>query len=562
MTFRGWLRPANRSSLATTGLLALVVLSRALGAQTLHGTVRDSLAHRPIPGAVVALLDSSGATLSRSLTNEQGQFRVSLTATAARLRVIRIGFRPNELPVRRAGVVPDHVDILLAALQTFLTPVIVTDGSRCARRSDRALAYGMWEQARAGLLATIVARDTKAAGKLRFTYTQTMKGATDQIVRNVVRADSSGGAGASFSAVRSARDFVRLGFTADSLGLREFFGPDAEALLDDAFLSAYCLNIAKADPARGGQVGLAFAPAAVRRDTVDITGTVWLDTVRHALRDIEFRYLGLERPAERLAPGGIVSFREMPNGIVLIDRWHLRLFGATEDTTVSNGRDVVRQWPFISLTGGELARTVWSDGTEWKAPLGTLHGHATWSTGKPAGGIVVVLEETDYRTVTDSTGAFTIVNLVPGPYPVVIDDPRLAPLAVQIPTRLRFVATRDATSAVTLTVPTAEEYVIERCRSDRRWIPGTSSFVVGRVFDAAGIPAARASVELSLKQGGGTWQDAASFSTGTDGFFESCSNRFTPGATVRATAQLRNGRTVEVTHRISANLTVIKMRLD
>ena len=562
MVFRCWRVKTFKSSLTGASFLALVVLSRVLNGQTLGGTVRDSLAHRTISGAVVALLDSSGATLSRTLTNEQGQFSVALAAAATRVRVIRIGFRPSESPIRHSGGVADHVDILLAPLQTFLTPVVVTDGSRCARRSDRALAYGMWEQARAGLLATIVARDTKAAEKLRFVYTQTMKGETDQIVRNVVHADSSGGAGASFSAVRSARDFVRLGFAADSLGLREFFGPDAEALLDDAFLSAYCLNITKADPARGGQVGLAFAPAAVRRDTVDIAGTVWLDTVRHALRDIEFRYVGLEKPAERLAPGGIVSFQEMPNGVVLIDRWQLRLFGATEDTTVSNGRDVVRQWPFISVTGGELARTVWSDGTAWRAPLGTLHGRATWSTGKPAAGVAIALEETDYRAVTDSNGAFTIVNLVPGPYPVVINDPRLEPLAVQIPTQLRFVAKRDATSAVTFTVPTAEEYVIDRCKKDRRWIAGTSSFVIGRVFDSDGIPASRASVELSVKGGAGNSSDAGYFVTGSDGFFESCSNRFTQGSTVMVVAHLRGGGTVEATQSVSAKLTIIKLQLN
>ena len=120
MVSRCWRVKTFKSSLTGASFLALVVLSRVLNGQTLGGTVRDSLAHRTIPGAVVALLDSSGVTLSRTLTNEQGQFSVALAAAATRVRVIRIGFRPSESPIRHSGGVADHVDILLAPLQTFL----------------------------------------------------------------------------------------------------------------------------------------------------------------------------------------------------------------------------------------------------------------------------------------------------------------------------------------------------------------------------------------------------------------------------------------------------------
>ncbi|MEP6495676.1 MAG: carboxypeptidase-like regulatory domain-containing protein, partial [bacterium] len=56
--------------------VALVVTATTARGQGLRGTVRDSTGGQPIPGAVIVLLDSAGATLGRNITDEHGQFRL------------------------------------------------------------------------------------------------------------------------------------------------------------------------------------------------------------------------------------------------------------------------------------------------------------------------------------------------------------------------------------------------------------------------------------------------------------------------------------------------------
>src|ERR1035438_5019645 len=45
----------------------------------------------------------------------------------------------------------------------MLAAVRIQEKSGCPRRSDDAATFGLWEQARAGLLATVVAREAPAA---------------------------------------------------------------------------------------------------------------------------------------------------------------------------------------------------------------------------------------------------------------------------------------------------------------------------------------------------------------------------------------------------------------
>ena len=78
----------------------LLTLGQSLLAQELRGTVRDSASNQPIPGAVLVLLDASGTPLGRNITNERGRVSESRSRRAStRIRVVRIGFRPREVPL-------------------------------------------------------------------------------------------------------------------------------------------------------------------------------------------------------------------------------------------------------------------------------------------------------------------------------------------------------------------------------------------------------------------------------------------------------------------------------
>jgi hypothetical protein len=69
--------------------LLVAALAVSLSAQSVHGAVRDSASHQPIPGAVVTLLDSSGTMLTRNITDEAGAYRLALAGPVSGARLAR-----------------------------------------------------------------------------------------------------------------------------------------------------------------------------------------------------------------------------------------------------------------------------------------------------------------------------------------------------------------------------------------------------------------------------------------------------------------------------------------
>jgi Carboxypeptidase regulatory-like domain len=511
--------------------LAVSTLAVSARAQVLAGAVHDSVDGRPVRGAVLTLLDSSGAMLARSLTNERGEYRVLLPGASRRARVVRIGFAPRELPLPVHGGGDVRLDIRMLSLPNMLQQVRIIANSHCPVRKDGAAATGLWEQARAGLLATVVAREERPSSMRRLTFDRKMDGHSDRITSMTVRGDSSVDT-ASFVAARSAQDFIRLGFASDPTRYATFFGPDANVLLSESFEAAYCFRIADANRTRPKQVGLRFLPAEHRDGRTDIDGTIWVDTAARELRDVEFLYLGVPARDESFLPGGHIFFHAMPSGAVLIDRWVLRLVNVARDTeyqATSAGNpgfyEYVRDRLFAEEIGGELARAAWPDGFVWKAPLGALRVHAVTATGAPAAGSVIALAGTPYVGTVDSSGTAEIKELLPGPYTAQVVDPRVAALGIALPTPLKFTAFRDSTNSAALRVPTLEEFVSNRCIAAHQWTPAESVFVIGRVVKRDGSGAPNVNVRFASGTSNGIPAERPEFFvTATDGLFQSCRN--------------------------------------
>ena len=146
------------AALVLAGVLPLC----ALRAQRLTGAVRDSGSAAPLAGAVVVLLDATGGTLTRTLSDANGRYAMMRMASAARLRVIRIGFQPRVVPLPQAGDASITVNVAMTRIPPMLAPVEVTSKALCSEGPDRRRAAAFWEQARAGLLAAVVARDATA----------------------------------------------------------------------------------------------------------------------------------------------------------------------------------------------------------------------------------------------------------------------------------------------------------------------------------------------------------------------------------------------------------------
>lgn len=535
--------------LAACALLPLA-LGRAAIAQEIRGTVRDSATHAPVPGAVVTLLDAADAVLGRNLTNQRGEYRIAATTGASRLRVVRLGFRPRVLSLTVPSSGDVSVDITITAIPVTLESVRTLAGPSCPRRSDASAALALLEQARSGLLTTIVSRAVQPTRMKRLLFDRRM-GDGDSITHQRVRIDSAVTA-SSFGAVRSASDFVKQGFMLDSAGVRTFFAPDAETLLDDGFTADYCFRIMDAERSRPHQIGLGFRPADGRRDRVDIDGALWIDTVARALIDVEFRYAGLDRAYEPYHPGGRVSFQAMPNGVVLVDRWMLRLVDAREDTATAmlqrlQSQRAVQRCPTrlclrasvprsyeIHEVGGELARAAWDDGSAWKGALGGLVVHAVRDEAKLGMRTVMKLADTEYLAVSDANGDLAFADLLPGPYDLVVVDSTLSPLGITLATGASLAAVRGSTRSVRTTVPSVMDFAAKVCGADET--PSGNAWILGRVIAANGRPVEGARWVVQRSADGAGWVDVAPGGlTGADGTFHYC--RLDLGMTVRVAAQ-------------------------
>jgi hypothetical protein len=533
-----------------------------LAAQSVHGVVRDSATAQPVAGAVVMALDATGAVLGRNITDSSGVYRLNLTAAATAARVVRIGFQPRDAnlppPAERAAA----FDFAIAPVQTMLSAVSVKEKSKCARKPGDAAALGLWGQARSGLLATVVAREANPASLVRLSFQRTFEGNGERIERFTVDRDSADRIESSYGAARTAHEFTSSGFATDSADAQILFGPDADVLLDDAFAAAYCFHLADPVPARTNQVGLEFGPAQHPRDRIDIEGTLWVDTAARALTDIEFRYIGLAKNTNPFAPGGRVSFLQMPNGIVLINRWYLR--GVTSQKLVSGlaGHPVIRYGLAATEIGGELARAEWRGAAPWRSALGTLRMHAMTTTGDPAAGTNIVLADTHYRGKTDAKGDLSIDELLPGPYSVQVIDPRMSSLGLSMPTRVSFTAARDSIFRAIVTVPTTEEFVANRCVDARQWIPGDSVMIFGRIFDAGGNPVSEAKVTFSVQTKTGQWSELRdAWTTEADGLYQSCVPGFNLGGTVRIHVRALNGNELDSSAMLKERLTLLPLTL-
>lgn len=537
--------------LAPSFLLAAAA-ARPLGAQELRGLVTDSASRQPIPGAVLVLLDANGATLGRNITNQRGQYRIAATTAMRRMRVLRIGFRPREvaLPPLTTGIV--EVNVVMTALPTLLETVRVSSGAPCPKRSDRLIALSLLEQARAGLLATIVAREIQPAEMIRLRYTRYMIDNSDRIEHQRVWIDSATGVKTSFVAVRPAADFVKYGFSLDTNNVQRFFGPDAETLLDDAFRDGYCFHLRDPERNRPHQVGLAFVAAKSERGRVDVDGTLWIDTAARQLRDIRFDYVGLDRRLMNARPGGRIEFRELPNSVVLIDRWFFRIPAVRQDTvwTDADGRasapdpshtaiPVLRPHYYAQESGGELATARWPDGFVWNASLGAARIQAVDKKGAPLAGREIYLDETDYRGVSNATGEIAIDRLLPGPYSVRAIDPVLGALGITLKTTLKFTAARDSVIRATAQIPSMVDYVREECERVRGFkADSTALWFVLRVVRPDAEPAAAAEWH-AWRRGAADWRgiaDAGGFAS-SDGLLYYCGGALHNGDTVKVEAR-------------------------
>jgi hypothetical protein len=401
--------------------------------------------------------------------------------------------------------------------------VTVRAATNCPRRSDRLQALSLLQQARAGLLATVTARKTDRASVIRLHYKRHYDDRGRRIAEQHVAVDSAGELSESFGAVRSGAQFVAEGFVDRRTPVVPIhYGPDAETLLDDDFAAGYCFHLSDRDAARPTQIGLGFRASSRKKGRVDIEGTLWIDTVSNLLRDIQFDYVGDDRPFGAPQTGGHIQFRQMGNGIVIVDRWALRLWVARPVASVDvHGSPMVRRIFYVEEAGGEVATATWADGYSWDASLGSLRALVVDDLNQTARSIVVRLRDTDYLASPDARGIVQIPHLLPGPYIALVTDEALQRLRITLPTSLSFEAERDSLIERSFSLPRDEDFVRESCLRPTNMEVGESPLSI-RLVDSFGQPIANAKVDITGRDGSPNQGVSESLDTDDRGTTKSC----------------------------------------
>lgn len=516
-------------------------------AQRVSGFVRDSISDAPVNGAVVWLSDSTGAPLARSIGDVAGAFSVVRSRGAVLLHVVRIGYRPRELslPAADTGVV-----IRLEAVPAFLAAVSASDRRMCPGNS--AEGFELWEQARAALLASVVARETQLPRIRLISFTRTR----DPIFNKIKHEETSMKellVERSYVAAQPAWAFAYRGYMREEgAGDRVYYAPDNETLLDPSFAGTHCLQVARNDRHHTEQVGIAFEPVDdPDRDTlVDVSGVLWLDRKTPSLRSLEFRYTNLEPEARE--SGGEIFFRIMPNGASMVERWliHTTLI-AVDVNTRYNGpsraplpRPLRRNVRKIGMfeVGGEVASVQWKDGSLWHGGLPRITGVLADSAGKPVEGARVWMVKTPDTVTTDADGRFALPYVLPGVYAVLATDSTFAPSGVSRTSHYWVYLDRDRDADIKLLFHDRVEILQQLCLG-QPYSAGTG-VVIGQVVGVGGLPAANAKIEVWRRIQAGNVElhhQEPGGAAGEDGRFVICGSPLDQQLRIRATDSRESG---------------------
>ena len=547
----------------TTALALTTAALQPAAAQHVRGTVRDSASAQSIPGAVVWVADSAGGFLARAVGGSDGGFAVPRLVGSTTLHVLRIGFHPAVVQLR--NVSPDSVlDVRLGSFVLALDAVASSGRRVCPGEKGTSDALDLWEQARAALMAAVVARDANPPELSLRSFTRTYEPFRNQLQEQIVRSKDLTG-DHSYVAARPAWAFATEGYMReDHGGERTYYAPDDVVLLDSSFAETHCLHVVPGERDHAQDVGIGFDPVSERgRDTlVDVRGVLWIDAARHELRSLEFQYTGLEQAAR--TSGGDIKFDVMPNGTPMITRWTIRSAVLAVEVPITpsvvqrrapdrRDRTDVRLLSWRE-EGGAVATARWPDGRNWRGALRTISGKLVGELGRPITDARVWLWNAPDTVTSDSAGTYAFTDVLPGVYLVYAADSALA--RVDLPQGRRIVDVRDNDhrDAAVLVVP-RRYTVAARCKGQKA-LP-ESGVVLGRVVDASGEPIAEASIEVRWSprpaDNAARQRPDRSLTADADGRFALC------GVPLGATIRLRaagGGQAIDVEWSQSSLMTV------
>ncbi|HVX39295.1 MAG TPA: carboxypeptidase-like regulatory domain-containing protein, partial [Gemmatimonadaceae bacterium] len=249
-----------------------------------------------------------------------------------------------------------------------------------------------------------------------------------------------------------------------------YYAPDARVLLSPEFANDHCFGIAVGAGARAGWIGATFNPVRGRR-TPDVRGTLWVDTATAELRVLEYQYVNDRALGTIDSLGGRLRFERLPSGDWIVDHWEIRM------PTFAHG-----MWSGYRVVGSDARIASVAAARRGESSIvGTVYDsvHAV-----PLSGARVALLGRANAATTDSSGAFRLDSVVPGPAVVTAQHALLDTLGLQGIAR-EIVVDSGAEARVVLATPSYATLWHRAC--GRGWAPPAAAdtgFAYGTVTDA------------------------------------------------------------------------------
>jgi hypothetical protein len=298
---------------------------------------------------------------------------------------------------------------------------------------------------------------------------------------------------------------------------------------------------------------------------LEIAGTVRFRRSPLELESVQYDYVNVKPPLDKARPGGAMYFEHMPSGITMIQRWHIRGAYVVGLSTPAGGGAVTisgripagagsaparatrpanrRATVQATETGAMIELMQWPDAPPFIAKLATVSGVLTDKyTKRPLTNTPIRLYRTPYETKTDSTGAFSLVDVLPGVYEADAGDFALEQYGAA-PPLIGPVAIKYGPNSLALTGEGPEAVVVRACgeKGDGRLemprqFAGKNAIFGQVTFDSRPVKQADLRLEVTLAGAvAGTPAFPLKGKTDKQGRFRICG---LPGGTVALVARL------------------------
>ena len=481
---------------STALAIAVLLLDwRVAIGQTVQGITTQN--DRPVPGVVVLLVDSLSKIAGRSLTTEQGEFRIAAPRPGTyRLRTLRIGFRPvlSEAFVLAAGAV-DSRRVSLVGVPIQLEGMRIVDRSECRAFTDSgATVFSLWDQVRGALVAAQLTAEARSIAATTVTIDQVRDPGSDRVTTQ--RANLTSGYVSRPWRTIAPDSLHRLGYvTTGRDGSIVYNAPGLDMLVSNVFVEDHCFRAV--DGGRTKQIGITFEPTPERkRGVAEIRGTLWVDRATSELKRLEFRYVNVSPDQEQFARGEL-GFVRLRDGGWAVDSWRIRM--PVIEQVVRPGHGAEPRVAAIQVAGGELAIARRGTDTLWARPRFSVNAIVRDSvTGATVAGAWLAVVGGGEHT-PDARGRVSIPDLLPGEYTIALHTPGLDSLNTIHRVSL---VVLDSSTTIELKVPSARAVASAICGDDAGARSDGSGIIVGRAVvsgdnssGGAALSAARVNAE-------------------------------------------------------------------